>query len=293
MTSARQYVLNPRRGFTLVELMVVIVIIAILSGLSLAGLAIARTHSKADASRFMVRKLSDAITEHYETYEDLRLAGTSLADVRLRMREELPDSWADVPDALVPSMSGVARAYMAYKKQLPAPSHQYGSAECLYMIITQSGLFPDFLQGVNPDRVGDIDQDGKREFWDGWGRPIAFCRWPAGFSYPLSQIQIPDPATHHDPVDIDLSDATAFAMVPLIFSPGPDEASNDPLSSGASGYGVVLSGTAGWPTSAITGITCPSTPTTYQFSGGLAGSPDPDNPNAYRDNITNHDLIAE
>jgi len=292
---------NARRGFTLVELLVVIIILAILSGLSLTGLARAGKKGNAETTKFMVGKLSDAILDYYETYEDLRLTLPTLAAVRLRMREELPDSWTDVaPSTNLPApTTAIGRAYMRYKATAPTPSPGYASAECLYMIITQSGLFPDFMESVKPDRVGDIDNDGKREFWDGWGRPIAFCRWPAGFSQPYSPIQVSDPVKYHDPVDIEawpsltVSDTTAFAMIPLIFSPGPDEALNAPNSSGASGYGLVLSGTAGWQTNIVTGTTMGASPTTYQFTGGLAGAPDPANPDAYRDNITNHELLAD
>jgi hypothetical protein len=36
--------------------------------------------------------------------------------------------------------------------------------------------------------VGDLDQDGLPEFLDGWGQPIKYLRWPAGFQY--SDLQI-------------------------------------------------------------------------------------------------------
>jgi prepilin-type N-terminal cleavage/methylation domain-containing protein len=302
---------NNLRGFTLVELLVVVVILAILSGLSLTGLARAGKKGNAETSKFMISKLSNVILDHYETYEDLRLTLPSLADVRLRMREELPDSWTDVandPSAIwltgtshiTPGpTTAIGRAYMRYKATQPAPSPGYASAECLYMIISQSGLFPDFMKTVKSDRVGDIDNDGKREFWDGWGRPIAFCRWPAGFSAPYSPIQVNDPINYHDPVDVEsgplltVSDTTAFAMIPLIFSPGPDEALNAPNASNSSGYGIVLSGTSGWPTGVVTGTVFGSSPTTYSFSDGLAGAIDPANATAYRDNITNHQLLAD
>src|SRR5437016_758109 len=44
--------------------------------------------------------------------------------------------------------------------------------------------------------IGDVDNNGFPEFIDGWGRPINFVRWPAGFN---SELQPVDPATgKHD-----------------------------------------------------------------------------------------------
>jgi prepilin-type N-terminal cleavage/methylation domain-containing protein len=189
-----------RPAFTLIELLVVISILAILGGLAIGGLANSAKRGKAEATRFMVSKLSDAILDYYEDYEDL--AGPmTLPTLRQRMREELPDCWEDVaPSANIPAATTAAgRAYADYKS---GASSSYASAECLYMIITHSGLFSDFLQDIRPEQVGDIDNDGKKEFWDGWKRPIAFFRWAPGFSDftstsgpTFSGLQIADPTT--------------------------------------------------------------------------------------------------
>ncbi len=283
-----------RKAFTLVELLVVIIILAILSGLSLTGLARAGKKGAAETSRFMVAKLSDAVLDYYETYEDLAISSTSsLVSIRSRMREELPDSWADVASSTnVPTPTTAAgRSYQRYKAAT-TPNNGYQSAECLYMIVTQSGLFPELMESIRAERVGDIDNDGAREFWDGWKRPIAFFRWAPGFS---SRLQIADPVNRHDPLDRDYEppppttgeDPQGFALYPLIFSAGPDEALNDPNSSGASGYGL-LRAENGWPDEKLGNI-CGFNPD----NKGLVGSPDPDNANAFRDNITNHQLLAD
>jgi prepilin-type N-terminal cleavage/methylation domain-containing protein len=282
------------RGFTLVELLVVIIIISILSAMTLGGLASAAKSSRTQSTSLIVRVLNDAIMSHYEGYEDVALTKKTANDIwelRKRMRQEMPDAWADVADlsagSASPARSGLTAtspagvAYARYKEQRKTVSKQYQSAECLYMIVTASGLFPDLLENVRPERVGDVDADGAKEFLDGWGMPIAFLRWAPGFSTPYSPIQFSDPAKYHDPIDDAGLDSTAFALYPLIYSPGVD-----------GDYGLVPSDAdwSGWPDANL-GVTSPNTPCLYQPTGQLVGAPDATN--AYRDNITNHSLLAQ
>ena len=142
-------------------------------------------------------------------------------------------------------------------------------------------MFPDFLENVRPERVGDVDADGAKEFLDAWGKPIAFMRWAPGFSYPYSPIQFKDPSKYHDPIDDAGLDTTAFALYPLIYSPGVD-----------GDYGLVPSDGdwAGWPDANL-GVTNPNTPCLFQPTGQFVGAPNATN--AYRDNITNHSLLAQ
>lgn len=278
------------RAFTLIELVVVLAILSILGSLTLAGLMVGREKGKVETTRFIVQKLSAAVMDRYEDYEDLATGG-SLVSLRARMREEMPDSWHDVygspgSNLTLPPQTPAGRAYQQYYASGGGPSPSFASAECLYMIVTQSGLFPDLLSEIRSDQVGDIDNDGKKEFWDAWKRPIGFFRWAPGFSSPLSPVQVADPGTHHDPIDAFEVDSTAFAMFPLIYSAGPDESTNDTGGGTPVGYGLIESPN-GWPDSAL-GSPC----TFSRFGAGLVGAPDPENSSAYRDNIFSHDLMG-
>jgi hypothetical protein len=267
-------------------------ILSILGTLTFSALSGAAKLSKIESTEFMINKLNDAILDWYEEYEDEARPG-GLWNLRRKMREELPDSWAEVSggaNARTPE-TPAGRAYATYRAIGAAHDNftKYQSAECLYMIITRSGRIPDFVESIQPGQVGDIDADGLFEFWDGWERPIAFFRWAPGFS-PFSIIQ--NETATGDPFDISEEDPNAFPLFPLIYSPGPDEAMNDPLS-GPDGYGLVTA-SAGWPDAAFQPQASGASPIVNFDSGsGIVGAPKTDNPTAYVDNITNHALMAE
>ena len=99
-----------RRAFTLVELMVVIMIIAILSSLTLAGLSGVRQRAREDKTKSTIRKIDAVIRPMYDSYRTRRVQVTpglappaaaleKLVRLRRLMVFEMPDSWSDVPTA--------------------------------------------------------------------------------------------------------------------------------------------------------------------------------------------------
>jgi prepilin-type N-terminal cleavage/methylation domain-containing protein len=307
-----------RHAFTLVELMVVIVIIGILASLTLAGLAGVRQRAKIEKTKSTIRKIDAVIQPMYESYLTRRVApagaGNRLAEARAMVRAkrllmigEMPDRWADVyltpTAALSAGGTRLETRYAAYRASADA---RYQGAECLAMIVLRGGFLPDAAEMFRADELGDIDKDGAIEFWDGWGRPIGFIRWAAGFSslvQPRNTSLVPDP---FDPLrqteSIAYPDSaiaqTDYALVPLVYSAGPDEATNDPLGT-VSGFGVEAGADKshplfnGWraimpPQSSV--VAAPANLTTRVGSPVLGTITDPD---AARDNIYNHDLIKK
>ncbi len=189
----------------------------------------------------------------------------------------------------------------------------YASAETLHMILALGGYEPDALELFRQDEIGDIDQDGAPEFHDGWGRPLMFIRWPVGFPMPSATapsgtlplatvpeefatasdiVRVPDPLDPWKVTRTGTSNNPANffdpALVPLIYSAGPDEATNDPLSA-SSGYGIrptnlswtaklTSGGASSWKWSALSPSDLP---------GEVVNS------TAAADNITNHDLSSQ
>jgi len=292
--------------------MVTLVIVAMLASLTLAGLAGTRQRAKIDKTRSTIRKINEIVLPQYESYLTRRVQATGadrtaiarsrLLNKRLLMTLEMPDQWDDVAVPLPTHLSALATAPVrryASIKTSGTRSPAYQSAECLAMIVTRGGFNAEAAEVFRNDELGDIDKDGAPELLDGWGRPIAFIRWPAGY---LSVVQPNNATTDPDPLDpmriTGPPPNNDYGLVPLIYSAGPDEATNDlttgvdPETSSSSGYGLVTASMAvpsGW----FARFTATGNPSTQQGST-LAGSfMTPNGQEAARDNVTNHDLLKK
>jgi prepilin-type N-terminal cleavage/methylation domain-containing protein len=287
-----------RRGFTLVELMVALVILSILGSLILAGLNVARQRSKIEATKTTISKLSEIIVPQYNAYLDRRvpvtgttapqIARSRLTNIRSLLVREMPDSWDDVlnsvalVNAATPTVirTPTVRAYAATKGAMlvasgnSRPTPIYGNAECLYLVISRSGFDPYAIEHFRSDELGDADGDGALEFHDAWKRPIRFLRWAPGFTSAMQPTNIKDP---FDPAGVSTPSQDA-ALVPLIFSSGPDGAA---ATSETDGYGIEGPPSTGWASFSLTSTNLPWT----SGSPPLPGTRDGVQSN---DNITNH-----
>lgn len=180
--TANQMRIKPA-GFTLVELLVVIIIVAILSALTLGGLRSGAIRAKEGATRLLVTKISDAVMELLEELEDQGFEanpnpyGAGETDLYL----QLPDSKAVI--ALHPATAHppFGAAYKAYASGIGTTNE---SAECLYMIVTQTGVSRSVIETLHAGDIGDSDGNGKNEFLDAWGSPIAFVFTPPELKSP-------------------------------------------------------------------------------------------------------------
>ena len=297
-------------AFTLVELLVVMVIITILASLSLAGMAGARQRAKIDKTRATIQKIDSVIRPMFDSYRTRRItvsgtnrvtnATTVLTTKRGLMAREMPESWDEVPstmadyNALSASyQTAITRTYTNYRIANPGTASTNSSPESLYLIVSRSGYEPDALENFRVQEIIDADGDGNKEFADGWGNPIAFMRWAPGFSSP---VQSNAPTTQHDPLDPLNRDSTAYALVPLVYSAGPDGNYGLITMSVSTGPSTKEDGWALLPNlNHICDITQISVTgaTDSAWNGKQAGVADPSNPTAYLDNITNHDLMKK
>lgn len=212
------------RGFTLVELLITVSIIAIMASMVLVALWSAQETARVQKTRALIAKLDNIIRDRYESYRTRRApiaftTATLLGDrskmrldvIRDLMRMEMPDRWSDVydaPAAPLPPRDGSVIARPAlnqayYRKYISIAGttwpptlpniFQNQNAECLYMIVMEAvSQEGDAREVFRPDSVADTDGDGFPEFVDAWGMPIQFLRWAPGFQ---SELQTPQRGT--------------------------------------------------------------------------------------------------
>jgi prepilin-type N-terminal cleavage/methylation domain-containing protein len=185
-----------RSGFTLVELLVVIIIVALLSALTLGALRTGGIRAKEDSARSFIVHISDSLLELFEELDDQGMASRTTVSaanthdgaVSYDIRWQLPVSRLDAfqrrlgnlasksiqqcGDSLPPFGS----MYNSYGQNIGAANE---SAECLYMIMTQTGYFADFLETLHETQVADTDGNGLNEFVDTWGTAIRLEFSPA------------------------------------------------------------------------------------------------------------------
>jgi hypothetical protein len=89
---------------------------------------------------------------------------------------------------------------------------------------------------------------------------------------------VADKDNAHDPMDPLRCDVNAYALTPLIYSPGWDESTNDPNDSSSDGYGLEAVSVS------VTGL---CDPVTNKLNGM------PKSSGTALDNITNHDLTKK
>lgn len=238
--------MKQRTGFTLIEMLVVVMIITMLAGLTLSAVGSARNAAAAARTRATIEKINRVVMKHYASYQyrkvDIekfvtdkndkrKVAEAKLNALRVLIRHEMPDRASDLKTFKGEALPTITNMYKnkhdnSKDPSTGSPNKDYLAAELLYMQVMAdpvgAGMFSE-------GEIGDYDQDGLPEFLDGWGRPIRYLLWPAGFFADKnceSDLQVTTATGNskfvHDPFDTANTDPTMPALFPLIYSAGPD-----------------------------------------------------------------------
>jgi len=165
-------------------------------------------------------------------------------------------SWLNQPTIATPTIGSKTDVY--FRRFLGSGStwtKEHEGAECLYMIMATTfvGGSPA-IDAIPASNIGDIDVDKMPEILDGWGRPLGFIRWPAGYEDPtgLTNRSVTD---DFDPFQADFGfsvsgNTTPWSIRPLIVSSGVDQEFGIALSSN-----TVVYNTQTWPLDQMDGGT--------------------------------------
>lgn len=213
-----------RAGFTLVELLVVVALIAILAGLTLRVAVGVINQGREAATKTTLQKVQRLINSRLEEFNrrfggndpsslyrlettpEYLLAGQMLVDnsgtkasgnVRRILARKLlyikyfPQSARELDPGLQPELY-TALSALGGPNSTSDVEAEISSAEILHDLVVNSTSLGDVGVGLDSflnSEIADTDGDGRKEFVDGWQQPIVFYRWPMLLFWPGFQVQ--------------------------------------------------------------------------------------------------------
>ena len=204
-----------RNGFTLVELLLVISIIGILTGISVTVARQAYHTARVARTNATLQKLDSVILEMYANYENRRVPSPNFGSgstvqaqvtqaarlwfLRDMIRMEMPSNRAEIETGPINfrfqyvdrvgttqttnfmSVAELAKLDSPLRKlyfqEIQKSNGQYEPAKCLFLVVMYGN--PE-VRELFQDREIAVDDDGLSYFVDGWGNPIYFLRWAPG-----------------------------------------------------------------------------------------------------------------
>jgi prepilin-type N-terminal cleavage/methylation domain-containing protein len=193
-----------RSGFTLVELLVVMLIIIVLVGLTASGIFQVIDGQKQANTEQTIRVLYKALKEQMDrVVKDaqntppsptvLSMAGNDpnraqVLTVKFRLKQEFPQNFAEVfnPNPLPAKTQYVETLNKLGVTQAGSSTQLCEPSVCLLLILGQARSGIDFNQdllGAGAIQGGSYNDPSNgvvkvKQIVDGWGQPLRFQRWP-------------------------------------------------------------------------------------------------------------------
>lgn len=241
-TKRRQH----HRGFTIVELMVVIGLILFLMSISIVALSSALGIARVRATQATIQKIHGLMQQRVEAF-NRALDRLNLQPAYNKMAHDL-----GISSAANPQICQILTRKQIYMLRFPqnfsernisgtisnyvSASHNQNteSAALLFWILTKSeiyGVAPVDQSEFSSSEFRDTDGDGLMEFVDAWGHPLRFFRWPTHLVRPGSSAPIaPGVAGAATPISLSPVDRTYISVLWSGLPAPPSGIGLDPLS---------------------------------------------------------------
>jgi prepilin-type N-terminal cleavage/methylation domain-containing protein len=188
-----------RRGFTLLEVLIVVALMALLLSIAVFALGRSITQARETATRTTLLKVDGLLQQRLEALRTLLDTPQRKNEIQNRLAAKKNylqnNSITGVPEKMLQLMvykdyfraafpqnsTDAATLYAAGQPFNGNAPNAAESSELLYYALTQADTFGVEAVGdsdFTSAEVGDTDGDGRREFIDAWGRPLRFYRWP-------------------------------------------------------------------------------------------------------------------
>ncbi|MDO4630101.1 MAG: prepilin-type N-terminal cleavage/methylation domain-containing protein [Planctomycetia bacterium] len=243
---------TPRSAFTLMEMLVVVALLGTLAGIGAAGMRAADNMAREQRTRATLAKVNRFLMEKYASYQYRRIEMPTMTGTKQELQKERLKRLRQLQISEMPCQWDEVNGYSPYRLRRAKDiaqrnTNQTGgaandtwelcSAELLYQIVM--GM-PEAEEAFNGLEVADTDGNGLNEFIDGWGTPIFYIRWPAGYVNTEEGANVTYPVISKLQTSIDIRDPfdpnnweNGYAVFPLIYSCGPDRMRG--MNMGASG----------------------------------------------------------
>lgn len=194
---------SARRGFTLVELLMVIVVISVLSALLITASMSFLGTSRAAATKATLSKINTLLKQRMAAFEvqldndytsgkhklPSEVAGKDerLQKVfyrKLLFKKYFPQTWKEAETAGILSASDVQTTTSTAGVEAESES-----AEVLFAVLTKTSITGQGEVGQDAflaSELADKDGDGRKELVDSWGNPLRFYRWPCRLVKPTA-----------------------------------------------------------------------------------------------------------
>jgi len=188
---------NPRTGFSLIEVLIVIGLIAFLTAAIVVIMPRVGNAAKVSATQATIKKVDELLNDRINGFvrwiqtQNTQAAGTNPPAYVLNAPGFNANQYQQNPAVyqILATKYWFRRFFpQNFSETTPVPTYNASvhkqvteSAACLYLILTQASVFdtdPLPAADLRGLELADTDGDGLMEIVDAWGQPLRYYRWP-------------------------------------------------------------------------------------------------------------------